>query len=186
MKGPESQDDAVEGEGFGERGGGEDGVEGAEGGEPEGVEGGAGVPDAAGEVGEEETGEELEGDLEPGYGVVVSDAEDGEAGGQEERVAGEANERGMEDSAAVNERELVVLEDGGCDVAVDEGVAAGLGEGAHHPEAEDEAAGEGGENADEGVCAYTGERRGDVIGMRRIWLFLVGLTHFPAFPTIRV
>lgn len=139
IEGPEGEDYAVEGEGLGEGCGCVDGGEGAHGGQPERVEGGAWVPDAADEVGEQQAGGEFEGDLEPGYSAIVGDAEEFEAGREKERIAGQADERGMEDAAAVGEGELAVQQDVGGDVAVDERVAAGLREGLHHPEAKDEA-----------------------------------------------
>jgi len=46
----------------------------------------------------------------------------------------------MQDAAAVDEGELMMLEERGGDVAVDEGIAAGLGKGAPHPQAQNKAA----------------------------------------------
>jgi len=54
VKGPESEGDAVEGEGFGQRRRCKDCGEWAEGSQPERIQAGALVPDAAGEVGEQE------------------------------------------------------------------------------------------------------------------------------------
>jgi len=143
----EAEGDAEYGEAFGERGGGVIGGERAECGEPESNHGGATVPDAGDEGGDEQAGGEVDGDLHEHGGVVMLHAEEGEAESEEEWVAGEADEGGMDDSltgiVVGGEAVDAVLEPVFGNVAIDEGVAVDFGVGVDEPEAEGGSGGEG-------------------------------------------
>ncbi len=106
--GPEDQRKTEDGESLGKRLGGVDGGEWAERGEPQGGLSGrhaaAWRTDSIGKKGEQEASGQFDDDLHAGGREVVLDAEEPEAGRKEEWIAGEANEGGVEESAAVRER----------------------------------------------------------------------------------
>ncbi len=149
----EGQGDGEEGKGFGEGRGGVVGGEGTEGGEPEGCGAGARAEEAGGEAAEKDAGGEVNEDLEEDDGVVALlavavEAEEAEAGGEEEGVAGEADEGGADwlqqgRSVAVGDAVDAVAKEVVGDVAVEEGVALDVGVAVEEEETEEEAGDEG-------------------------------------------
>ena len=92
--------------------------------------------------GDEETGGEVDGDLGEHDRVVVLHAEEAEAEDEKKRIAGEADEGGVDVRSvaqAIDAVEHPVLRD----VAVDEGVAFDFGVRVDEPEAQGGSGGEG-------------------------------------------
>ena len=139
----EGQGDAEEGEGFGEGGGGVVGGEGAEGGEPEDGHGGAVVRRGGRRGRRVLAAEQVYGGLDVHDGVVMLHAEEAEADGEEDGVAGEADDGGAgrwtgSAGAEVAEAVDAVLQPVFGDVAVDECVAGDARDVVDVPETEDE------------------------------------------------
>ena len=127
---------------------------------------------AAGEASQEEAAEQVEGNLHEGRGGVVFHAEEAETEGEEQWIAGQTNEGGVQLPSrqriciAAMEEEIL------CQVAIDQRVAFNVKEVVEHPQSKRKTGSKGQNEGERGIETGRGAR-------------MPGLTGGGGFHTIR-
>ncbi len=140
---------------------------GAERGQPKRAVSGPGAKpdrrDVAGKIGQQQATGQAQHNLRIDGRSIVLHSEEPETESQKQRIAGQADQRGIEFATGRGESIAAVQQQVFCDVAIDQGVAVGRKQPAQHPQAQGQARGEGGEGRQ--AESLAGEKAGCGFGL---------------------